>query len=413
MTTSQEIIKILYKRLAGGTLSADEALRLEKWIAENPEARQRMADSLSDMKEIASGYRVRRMIDTERPREEMMRRLGISEQSNLGIDEQNRSVATEQGSLYASAERGTVRKSNFFKAIRWAAAAAVVAAVTGGLIYLMRTPLTSTAPLAEVTTNQPLRIENLSPGSTQAIVTVPSGDTLHVTETSTVAPKLAKVVDSGPLQIDVPRGGEFVVTLEDSTRVWLNSESRLIYPAHFSASSRRVELTGEAYFEVTHNPDVPFIVESANQRVRVYGTEFNIRSYPEDDVVYTTLSSGSISLSPSSGVGEIFLSPGKQAVFTKETSEAKVRSVDIERVTGWRHGRFVFEEQSLRQIMRDLARWYDFEYEFADNDAAETIFMGSIPRYSNFKTAIAILEKSGGLTFEVKDNKILISRQSK
>lgn len=386
--TSQEIINILYKRLAGGTLSADEALRLEKWIAENPEARQRMADSLSDVEHIASGYRVRQMIDTERPREEMMRRLGINE------------------------PKKSLRLSKLFKPLKWTAAAVVGAAVTGGIIFMMRSPFTSTATLADATDVEPLRIENLSPGSTQAIVTVPSGDTLHVTETSTVTPKLAKVVEAGPLQIDVPRGGEFVVTLEDSTRVWLNSESRLIYPAHFSASSRRVELTGEAYFEVTHNPDVPFIVESANQRVRVYGTEFNIRSYPEDDAVYTTLSSGSVSLSPSSGVGEIFLSPGKQAVFTKETSEAKVRTVDIERVTGWRHGRFVFEEQSLRQIMRDLARWYDFEYEFADNDAAETIFMGSIPRYSNFKTAIAILEKSGGLTFEVKDNKILISRQT-
>lgn len=386
--TSQEIINILYKRLAGGTLSADEALRLQKWIAENPEARQRMADSLSDVEHITSGYRVRQMIDTERPREEMMRRLGINK------------------------PKKSTRLSKLFKPLKWTAAAVVVAAVTGGIIFMMRTPSTSTATLADANDVEPLRIENLSPGSTQAIVTVPSGDTLHVTETSTVTPKLAKVVEAGPLQIDVPRGGEFVVTLEDSTRVWLNSESRLIYPAHFSASSRRVELTGEAYFEVTHNPDVPFIVESANQRVRVYGTEFNIRSYPEDDVVYTTLSSGSVSLSPSSGVGEIFLSPGKQAVFTKETSEAKVRTVDIERVTGWRHGRFVFEEQSLRQIMRDLARWYDFEYEFADNDAAETIFMGSIPRYSNFKTAIAILEKSGGLTFEVKDNKILISRQT-
>ncbi|MDE6338000.1 MAG: DUF4974 domain-containing protein [Muribaculaceae bacterium] len=386
--TPQEIINILYKRLAGGTLSTDEALRLEKWIAENPGARQQMVDSISDVEHIASAYRVRRMIDTVRPREEMMRRLGITEQKKA------------------------VSQPKFFKAIRWAAAAVVVALVTGGIIFMMRTPFTATDKLADAKEVQPLRIENLSPGSTQAIVTVPSGDTLHVTETSTVAPKLAKVVEAGPLQIDVPRGGEFVVTLEDSTRVWLNSESRLIYPAHFSASSRRVELTGEAYFEVTHNPDVPFIVESANQRVRVYGTEFNIRSYPEDDAVYTTLSSGSVSLSPTSGVGEIFLSPGKQAVFTKETSEAKVRTVDIERVTGWRHGRFVFEEQSLRQIMRDLARWYDFEYEFADNDAAETIFMGSIPRYSNFKTAIAILEKSGGLTFEVKDNKILVSRQT-
>lgn len=384
--TPEEIINILYKRLTGGKLSADEIQRLKQWIDENPD-RAEMVSSLSDTERLAAEYRVRSMIDTNRPYNDMVRRLGLE------------------------AEEEKPGRRTFTLLLRWSAAAIVAVLLTMGITWMLRKP-TATEPLiAESTVTAPLRIENLTPGSTQAIVTTPSGDTLHLSETLSATPKLAKVVEPGPLQIDVPRGGEFVVTLEDSTRVWLNSESRLVYPSRFSASSRRVELTGEAYFEVTHNPDVPFIVESANQRVRVYGTEFNIRSYPEDDVVYTTLSSGSISLSPSSGGGEIFLSPGKQAVFTKATSDARVRSVDIERVTGWRHGRFVFEEQTLRQIMRDLARWYDFEYEFADEEAAETVFMGSIPRYSNFKTAIAILEKSGGLAFEVKDEKILISRR--
>ena len=391
MTSSQEIINILYKRLAGGTLTAGEQLMLEQWIAENPKARQNMADSLEDLEHIAADYRLRQMINTRRPKEEMERRLGLPT-SSLPQPERH----------------------SFTPILKWSGAAVIAAAVTIGAIFLLRTPSVTPGSQAIAQNDQPtpLRIENLSPGSTQAIVTTPTGDTLHVTEHTPVTPTLANVVDAGPLQIDVPRGGEFVVTLEDSTRVWLNSESRLTYPAHFSASSRRVELTGEAFFEVKHNPDVPFIVESANQRVRVYGTEFNIRAYPEDDAVYTTLSSGSISLTPSSGSGEIFLSPGKQTIFTKATSEAKVRQVDIDRVTGWRHGRFVFEEQTLRQIMRDLARWYNFEYEFADDEAAETIFMGSIPRYSNFKTAIAILEKSGGLAFEVKENRILISRQN-
>lgn len=391
MTSSQEIINILYKRLAGGTLTAGEQLMLEQWIAENPEARQNMADSLEDLEHIAADYRLRQMINTRRPKEEMERRLGL-----------------------ATSSLPQPERHSFTPILKWSGAAVIAAAVTIGAIFLLRTPSVTpgSQAIAQNDRPTPLRIENLSPGSTQAIVTTPTGDTLHVTEHTPVTPTLAKVVDAGPLQIDVPRGGEFVVTLEDSTRVWLNSESRLTYPAHFSASSRRVELTGEAFFEVKHNPDVPFIVESANQRVRVYGTEFNIRAYPEDDAVYTTLSSGSISLTPSSGSGEIFLSPGKQTIFTKATSEAKVRQVDIDRVTGWRHGRFVFEEQTLRQIMRDLARWYNFEYEFADDEAAETIFMGSIPRYSNFKTAIAILEKSGGLAFEVKENRILISRQN-
>lgn len=408
MTSSQEIINILYKRLAGGKLTPGEMLILNRWISENPEERRRMVDSLEDVERIAADYRVRNMIDTQRPMEDMMRRLGIYLQDAAEGDR----ISSE--TRISSEKEGPNRnRKRIFTLLRWSAAAVVCALLTGGAIYLLRTPSMSTVEQPALAESQPLRIENLSPGTTQAIVTTPAGDTLHVTEATPVAPKLAKVVEAGPLQIDVPRGGEFVVTLEDSTRVWLNSESRLVYPSHFSASSRKVSLIGEGYFEVTHNPDVPFIVESANQLVRVYGTEFNIRAYPEDDAVYTTLSSGSVSLTPTTGGGEVFLSPGKQAVFTKVSSEAKVRSVDIERVTGWRHGRFVFEEQSLRQIMRDLARWYDFDYEFADEEAAETIFMGSIPRYSNFKTAIAILEKSGGLSFEVKDEKILISHKKR
>lgn len=204
-----------------------------------------------------------------------------------------------------------------------------------------------------------------------------------------------------------------MIVLEDSTKVWLNSASRLIYPEHFAEGSRHVSVEGEAYFEVAKDSSRPFYVEIPGaQFVKVYGTEFNIRSYPEDAEVKTTLSEGSISITPVNGNGgELFLSPGNQAVIDKTTSTASVRSVDVERVSGWRNGRFVFEEQTLYQIMQDLGRWYDFKFEFADDDLRETIFMGSIPRYSNFTTAISILEKSGGIRFDIADNKVKISKR--
>ncbi len=387
---TEQIINILYKRLIGGKLTADESDMLDDWIAKNPDQRQSMIDRLSDPERLAEHYRMRAMIDTARPLAEMERRLGIS-----------------------SAEPMMPAKNKWRSLMMKASAVAACAAIVVGLVFLFKNhQQESSSPIvasAEAPAS-PLKIEALGPGSSKAVVTTETGDTIHLSSPDSHE-RLAAKATEGPLQIDVPRGGEFVVTLEDSTRVWLNSASRLIYPAHFAADSRKVALEGEAYFEVTHNKEVPFIVESYGQKVRVYGTEFNIRAYPEDGMVYTTLSSGSISLTPATGGGEVFLSPGKQAVFDKETSKASIRNVDLERVTGWRHGRFVFEEQSLRQIMQDLSRWYDFRYEFADEDAAETIFMGSIPRYSNFKTAIAILEKSGGLSFKVKDDVIVISKQ--
>ncbi|MDE6380744.1 MAG: DUF4974 domain-containing protein [Muribaculaceae bacterium] len=390
---TERIIDILCKLLSGGRLTAGEQAFLDSWIAENPEKRRALLDSVFDPKRIAEDYRMRSMIDPSRPMAEMKRRLGI------------------EGDVYAEGHDSPRRKGISIKHVVSFAAASI--AILAGIFFLYKENrnMPERPSVAIASESQlPLRIENLGPGGSRAVVTTEKGDTIHLSDPAT-ARYIAEKAEEGPLQIDVPRGGEFVVTLEDSTRVWLNSESKLIYPARFASGSRKVELEGEAYFDVAKNPEAPFIVEAAGQRVKVYGTEFNIRAYPEDAMVYTTLSSGSISLTPTTGGGEVFISPGKQAMFDKETAKAAIRNVDIEHVTGWRHGRFVFEEQSLRQIMRDLSRWYDFKYEFADEDAAETIFMGSIPRYSNFKTAIAILEKSGGLSFKVKDNLILISSQ--
>ena len=216
------------------------------------------------------------------------------------------------------------------------------------------------------------------------------------------------------LSLEVPRGGEFKVVLEDSTEVWLNSETKLIYPESFAQNERRVIVEGEAYFKVTKDPKRPFYVETDGQQVRVYGTEFNIRSYTEDKQVYTTLIEGSIALSKlHEKSGELLLTPGHQALFDKQKATTFVQPVDTAVVTSWKRGRFVFEGQNLEQIMCDLSRWYNFDYKFQDESLRQIEFMGSIPRYNDFPSTLTLLKKSGGIEFHLEGSTVIISQEKK
>ena len=142
----------------------------------------------------------------------------------------------------------------------------------------------------------------------------------------------------------------------------------------------------------------------------VHGTEFNVKSYKEDKNILTTLVEGSISLSKANGSGEVMLRPGHQSKFNKQDASTSVRTVNAEMVASWRYGKFVFENQTLEEIMQELSRWYNFEYEFSNNDLKQIEFMGSIPRYSQFDTALTILEKSGGIRFKKHGNKLRIMK---
>ena len=208
----------------------------------------------------------------------------------------------------------------------------------------------------------------------------------------------------------MPRGGEFKIELEDGTQVWLNAQSRLVYPEAFSQEERRVQLEGEAYFKVAKDDTKPFYVETYNQQIRVLGTEFNVNSYLEDNTVKTTLVTGRIAMQQMGDDSrEMILTPGHQAIFDKGEQSMQVKSVDTEVVTSWKDGMFVFEEQNLASIMQTLSRWYDFTYEFRDHKAASTIFMGRIPRYADFQDVIRIIEASGGLTLRLDHKKLTIA----
>ncbi len=378
--TTDRIITLLYLHIAGGL---DDAQRkeLEEWCAES-DANRRLFDRISDMNYLDRELQRRRMVNTDRPLEDMKKRIRESRRKKL---------------------------RPFVLGVS-AAAVAVVLLVVNGVF---------TGNNAESEDEEALAasvIANISPGQTKATLSIEAGQTVElgkddgIVSTEIVEQKILAQASPQPrqLSLEVPRGGEFKIILEDSTVVWLNSCSKLSYPESFTKDRRHVIITGEAYFEVAKDSR-PFYVETEGQLVRVYGTEFNVRSYPEEPQIYTTLVSGSIALMRADiQSGELLLTPGHQALFSKDERNTYVKPINADIVTSWREGKFVFEGQTLSQIMTDLSRWYSFDYEFANEKLKEIEFMGSIPRYSEFETALAILEKSGGLHFDVKDSKIVI-----
>ena len=149
-----------------------------------------------------------------------------------------------------------------------------------------------------------------------------------------------------------------VITLPDQTKVTLNRYSSLTYPDSFKEDRREVQLQGEAYFEVAKNAQIPFVVTtSAGIDVKVLGTKFNVASYENDEQVTTTLAEGSVEVGDEKG--SVRLKPEEQALFCKGDRSLRVQKVDVGMYLAWNDGKFIFEEQSLEQIMKQLQRWYE------------------------------------------------------
>ena len=381
----QRISELLIKKISSA-LSPEEEEELQSWRNENEE-NARLYDRLTDPASLKASLDLWSMVDTQRSCREMQYQV-------------NRMVRHRHVSYYISV----------------AAALAVVLLLT---MFFYSTGDIELQPVAETAggDSSVTAIEEIKPGVTYATLSDAAGHNvaLNASDTAVVASVLLSGGECDSLDhelcLDVPRGGEFKVQLEDGTEVWLNSSSKLYYPKTFSGDVRKVRIEGEAYFAVATDSLRPFYVETENQLVRVYGTSFNIRYYPEESEVYTTLEKGRVSLQRADDLGgELFLTPGHQSVFAISDMKVRVRPVNTDVVTSWREGRFVFEHQTLLRIMQDLSRWYDFDYEIADASLGKEEFMGSIPRYSDFTTAISILEKCGGIRFTVADGKVIVSR---
>ncbi len=383
MNIDDHISTLLFKTIIG-TTTPDEEGQLAQWRSLKPE-HEALYQRMLSHEHIDQLLRRRALTDTSRQLHDMQRWLGLERKHRMGWK-------------------------------RWAAAAAVVVVVAcSATLMWMQHEQSRTAQVASLLSTDRTTI---APGESKALLTMPGGRQVALgTKAGRNEPSLldrvVAAVDGGAakqLCLDIPRGGEFKIVLEDSTEVWLNSESQLVYPEKFGESERRVTVKGEAYFKVAHDASRPFRVETDGQLVTVHGTEFNVRSRHEDNIVYTTLVKGSIALARKDGSGQLMLQPGHQSQFDKTDATTHVRAVDADVVTSWRYGKFVFENLNLEQVMQELSRWYNFSYQFRQESMRKIEFMGSIPRYSDFATALAILETSGGIHFIVNGNKVVVTK---
>lgn len=207
----------------------------------------------------------------------------------------------------------------------------------------------------------------------------------------------------------VPKGCEYKLLLADGTRVWMNAESELSYPAAFSGESRVVSLKGQAYFEVAKS-SVPFIVETERLDVRVLGTAFDVMSYGNEPTVQVTLEEGKVQISTEGK--DRMLVPGEQAVFTREDSTLSVQKVRTEIFTGWRKGEFVFDDESFASVGRKLSRWYDFEI-VVDEELQGKSLSGSLKRYESIEEFLNILQLTNEIDVEYQDHKVIIVSKEK
>ena len=206
-----------------------------------------------------------------------------------------------------------------------------------------------------------------------------------------------------------PKGGGYKLQLADGSTVWLNADSKLSFPVAFTDSTRQIYLEGEAYFEVAHNGS-PFIVSSGEMDIRVMGTSFNISAYANDSDKKTTLVEGKVrvDLRSQGHVAREFLTPNKQAIIGVNQSNIIVADVDASLYNSWVDGKFEFNNETLEDVLKKLARWYDFEYEFSNPKAKDFHFSGRLDNQEKISSILHMLEMTTNVEFKVEADKIVV-----
>lgn len=204
--------------------------------------------------------------------------------------------------------------------------------------------------------------------------------------------------------LSTPTGGQYNIILADGTKVYLNAVSSIKYPTQFNGDKRVVELEGEAYFEVAKNKNKPFIVKSNNQSIEVLGTHFNVHSYNNESVVKTTLLEGSVAVTYKNQ--KAILKPGQQSDISDNFSKIKVKEVDPEEAVAWKNGRFKFDNADLKNVMRQLERWYGIKVEYRGN-VSDVRFNGGTFRNKNLSEVLKVLELSN-IKFKVEGKTVIV-----
>ena len=308
---------------------------------------------------------------------------------------------------------------------RWTAAAAAIVIIVVSACWLA---MKSDTGLKEVMPMANISSEQVVPGKNEAVLVTESGKTVVLgrNNMSDVEIEAGIVVRDDSVKginyslnknmavhyhtLKVPKGAEFKIVLYDGTEVWLNSESELRFPTVFTGNEREVELKGEGYFSVTHDDKLPFIVVAAGVRTKVYGTEFNVRSYDVNDV-NVTLVKGRVGVQRDDAAREYALTPGENARFEGDCPE--ITRVNVHKFTAWKEGYFYYENERVETIMNDLKRWYDFDVVYVGNRVKDLKFELWSSRDSNISTIIGLLMKTNKVHMKLEGRTLIVSEMNR
>lgn len=374
------IVPLLTRFVCGEELTVLETKTIEIWIGANKSNRE-IFEQLKDEEQLAKD-----MVDF----------------NNMESDN------TE--ALQKLRTKLTKRNSRERIGMYWRTAVAVIFAF--GMITALHYYFKSKGMLQD---NILITTADISPGKDQATLTFQDGKTVDLkgkpirtdvngtfyTDGTSIAENTVQYAT-----LSTPRKGQYKMTLADGSKVWLNAESSLKFPTQFTGKERLVELHGEGYFEVTHNPDKPFIVNSGDQKLKVLGTKFNINSYDNEAAILTTLVSGSVELTSKQNNKPVLLKPGQQGKLTGQSSVFSIDNVDTEVFTAWTSNDFQFDGTPLKEVFKQLERWYDIDVDYSQMPNIKV--HGTISRDKKFSTVIYALEQITNLQFDVKNGRRVV-----
>ncbi|WP_065220664.1 MULTISPECIES: FecR family protein [Butyricimonas] len=271
-----------------------------------------------------------------------------------------------------------------------------------------------------------VRMAVIEPGKMRALLLLDDGrkialqerDTLVTTASSNINIQMGQVVYEMKDEVQetgveyntivVPRGGIYSLVLSDGTKVFLNSESELRYPAKFAEGNRNVYLKGEAFFDVTPDSLRPFIVNAREMQTRVLGTSFNILAYADEPAIRTTLFTGRVEVSVNDTPLKEVLLPGMQANWEIGSDNIGVKKVNMDIQSLWRDGIIMLDDDELESVMRMLARWYNVTYEWKGDRNVRHTFTGKINRNEDLGSVLSTLTLLGGPRFEIVGTTVYI-----
>ena len=311
------------------------------------------------------------------------------------------------------------------KIMRWwrTAAAAIFILIIGSFIYLLFTQPKNHELTASVKKTELHLANDVLPGTKGAILTLSNGQQIVLDSagngqlasqgSTIIVNKNGQIVyyvkGNTPGEIlyntmATNRGRQYQLLLPDGTRVWLNAESSIRYPVAFTGSTRSVTISGEAYFEVAKNPEIPFIVKVNDIEVKVLGTHFNINAYDDEAVIKTTLLEGSVHVSLAGNI--TVLAPGQQVKMYKNGSTELIQHADTEEAVAWKNGLFQFNKADIQSVMRQIGRWYDLEIAY-QGAVPKDRFGGKLPMDANVSQVLGALEQTE-VHFKIEGKKIIV-----